>query len=112
MPKELISALMPKPGLILQTEPTLLRDALFMKRARGDGDADQFKSVACYEFAHKLNATISGASWSMRQWLAKADKLGWSEIRRAKCFSFLDDLIAIEEGDRAGWTPPHERIAK
>ena len=107
----LISALTPKPGLLPKMHPTLLRDALFMKRARGDADADQFKTIACREYASMLDATIQGAAGAMRQWLAKADKLRWSDEKRARNAAFLADLTAIEDGDRAGWTPPHERAA-
>ena len=107
----LISALSPKAGLLPQMHPTLLRDALFMKRARGDADADPFKAIACREYASMLDATISGAAFAMRQWLAKADKLRWSDEKRNRCAAFLADLAAIENGDRAGWTPPHERAA-
>lgn len=107
----LISALSPKPGLALQVHPVFLRDALRMKRARGDADADQFKTIACREYASMLDATIQGAAGAMRQWIAKADKLGWSDERRDRNAAFLADLTAIENGDRAGWTPPHERAA-
>lgn len=92
----LISAL--KPNLLPQVEPYFLRDVLRMKRTRGDGDAEQFKVVACDLFASRLNATISGASRAMRQWLDKG-AVSDTAARRA----FLADLDAVLAGDMTGW---------
>lgn len=99
----LVSALTPKPGLLPQSEPVFLRDALRMKRNRGDADADLFKAIACDQYASRLNATISGAANAMRQWLDKADKLGWGEAKQARNAAFLADLERILSGDRDGW---------
>lgn len=91
-------------ALLPKTKPTLLRDVLRMKLARGDADAAQFKRVAIDDFAVGLNATISGAECAMRQWVAKAGRLGWSETKRATRGAFLADLDAVIAGDLAGWT--------
>lgn len=98
---DLISAL--KPCRFAAPKPAFLRDVLRMKRNRGDADADQFKAVACYDFAVKLNATIDGAAWAMRQWIAKSEKLGWSETKKAQREAFLADLDAVLAGDLTGW---------
>lgn len=51
-----------------------LRDVFQAKLARGDADAEQFRSLMRYEFASGMNATAIGA----------ADKIsGWLENRRA-----------------------------
>lgn len=95
----LISALAPK--LLPQTAPTLLRDALRMKRNRGDTDCDDFKQVS-RDFGSGLNATIAGAAWAMRQWVAKRpDHV--SALHHARRVAFLADLDAILAGDRRGW---------
>lgn len=107
----MVSALTPRPGLLPQTKPELLRDVLRMKRARGDADADQFKIVACQEFAYKLNGSIRGAANAMRQWLAKADKLGWTAERVASRQAFLADLDRVLAGDLTGWDPSMARAA-
>lgn len=96
----MISALVPS---TTKAGPTLIRDVLRMKRNRGDADADQFKALALYQFASGLNASISGASWAMRQWLVKADKLGWSDRKVARSEAFLADLDAVLAGDMRGW---------
>ncbi|TKT80020.1 hypothetical protein [Aquamicrobium sp. LC103] len=97
----LISAL--KPGLLPKAKPTLLRDVLRMKRARGDADADQFKTLARLEFASRLDATIEGAAWALRQWIAKAEKLGWSDVQQARAEAMLADLDRVLAGDLTGW---------
>ncbi|MBN9073983.1 MAG: hypothetical protein J0H34_20775 [Rhizobiales bacterium] len=96
----LISTL--KPALLPQTKPYFLRDVLRMKRASGDADCEQFKLI-CKEFGSGLNATISGAAWAMRQWIAKADRLGWTDVKVDLCTAFLADLDAVLAGDLAGW---------
>lgn len=91
----LITAL--KPRLYAKTQPTLLRDALKMKRARGDADADQFRDVAVTEFAYRLNSTIQGAANAMRQMIAK--RKPWvSDRQHADRIAFLADLDAIQDG--------------
>jgi hypothetical protein len=97
----LISAL--KPSLHPQVKPVLLRDVLRMKRNRGDADAEQFKQIACYQFACRLNETIGGAAWAMRQWIGRADKLGWGDRKVATHSAFLADLDAVLAGDLTGW---------
>lgn len=97
----LISAL--KPQLLPQVKPYFLRDVLRMKRNRGDVDADRFKAVAVDLFASRLDATVSGAAWAMRQWIAKADRLGWGDAKVARCEAFLADLDAVLAGDMRGW---------
>lgn len=97
----LISAL--KPALLPQVKPFFLRDVLRMKRNRGDADADLFKAVAVDLFASRLDATIGGAANAMRQWLAKADRLGWNERQVNRCTAFLADLDAVLAGDMRGW---------
>lgn len=92
----LISALMPR--LLPATKPELLRDVLRMKRNRADADADQFKAVACADFAVKLNASVGGARNAMEQWLRKG-ALHDTPARRA----FLADLDAVLAGDLRGW---------
>ncbi|MCO5085117.1 MAG: hypothetical protein M9939_26425 [Mesorhizobium sp.] len=96
----LISAL--TPSLLPQTKPVFLRDLLRMKRNRGDADVEQFK-LTCREFGSGLNATISGAAWAMRQWVAKADRLGWTDMKVARCTAFLADLDAVLAGNLTGW---------
>lgn len=91
------------PSLAPQLVPAFLRDVLRMKRNRGDNDAEQFKQIATFEFASRLDATISGAAWAMRQWVAKAEKLGWSDDKVARCSAFLADLDAVLAGDMRGW---------
>lgn len=96
----LISAL--TPSLLPKAEPTLLRDVLRMKRNRGDADADVFKLIAINEFGSGLNATISGAAWAVRQWIAKrSDWIG--EAQHARREAFLADLDAVIAGDLTGW---------
>lgn len=97
----LISAL--KPALLSQVKPFFLRDVLRMKRNRGDADADLFKAVAVDLFASRLDATVSGAAWAMRQWVPKANQLGWSDDKVARCTEFLADLDAVLAGDMRGW---------
>lgn len=92
----LISAL--KPALLPQVKPIFLRDVLRMKRNRGDADADLFKAVAVDLFASRLDATISGAAWAMRQWIEKG-AVPDTAARRA----FLADLDAVLAGDMRGW---------
>lgn len=98
----IVSALTLKPGLLPQTKPQFLRDVLRMKRARSDTDADYFKAIS-KDFAYGLNATISGAAWAMRQWVAKGEKLGWSEMKIISRKAFLADLDAVLSGDLTGW---------
>ena len=92
-----------RPSLLRQVKPELLRDVLRMKRNRGDADADQFKQIAINEFAFRLNATVSGAAWAMRQWVAKAEKLGWDDDKVQRCMAFLGDLDTVLAGDMRGW---------
>ena len=106
----MVAALTPKPGLRPQTEPLLLRDVLYMKRQRGDLDIQAFKYGAG-DFASGLNATISGAAWAVRQWVAKSDNLGWTAEKLVNRKAFLADLEAVLAGDRVGWTAPSKRVA-
>lgn len=80
-----------------KTKPTLLRDALRMKRERGDADADSFKRVAIEDFANKLNATIEGAEWAMAQWVAKRTNNPGPRYQAMR-EAFLADLRAILAG--------------
>ena len=91
----LIAAL--TPGLLPQSRPVLLSDAKAMKLARGDTDMGDF-ALCVREFGSRYNATIEGAANAMSQWIAKADKLGWSETRVLRCKVFLADLNAIRDG--------------
>lgn len=75
---------------LANSQPDLLRDVLRLKRLRGDADADQFKAVACADFAVKLNATVGGAQWGMRQWLAKGALRSTPER-----VAFLADLDSV-----------------
>lgn len=84
-------------ALLPKTKPTLLRDALRMKRERGDADADGFKTIAINDFASGLNATIAGAEWAMAQWVAKRTN-NPSEAYQARRVAFLADLRAILNG--------------
>ena len=78
------------------TGPTFLRDVLKMKRERGDNDCDAFRRVA-KEFGVGLNATVSGASNAMRQWMAgKKVYFGYSNADERK--AFLADLDAVRNG--------------
>jgi hypothetical protein len=88
-----------KPSLLPQSHPELLSDVLRMKRNRGDADADQFKAVACREFAVKLNASVGGARNAMEQWLRKGVLKPTSDR-----LAFMADLDAVLSGDRRGWT--------
>ncbi|GAA2816958.1 hypothetical protein EDC40_103687 [Aminobacter aminovorans] len=84
-------------SLLPKTKPTLLKDALRMKRERGDVDADGFKTIAINDFAYGLNATIEGAEWAMAQWVAKRTN-NPSEAYQARRVAFLADLRAILAG--------------
>ena len=80
--------------------PTFLRDVLKMKRERGDNDCDAFRRVA-KEFGVGLNATVSGASNAMRQWIAKQEagkKLFFSYSTKDERKAFLADLDAVRNG--------------
>lgn len=92
----LISALSPKPGLLLQTKAEFLRDVIAMKHERGDTDVDGFKQV-CREFGSGTNATVGGAAWAMRQWVANR-KTWISEEQHARRVAFLADLDAVIAG--------------
>ncbi|TPN26594.1 hypothetical protein FKO01_25295 [Mesorhizobium sp. B2-3-3] len=92
----LISALSTKPGLLPQTKPEFLRDVIAMKRARGDTDIADFATV-CREFGSGVSATIGGAAWAMRQWVAKR-KTWISDIQHARRIAFLADLDAVIAG--------------
>ncbi|TPK59065.1 MULTISPECIES: hypothetical protein [unclassified Mesorhizobium] len=89
----LISALSPKPGL---HKPEFLRDVIAMKKARGDTDIADFTMV-CREFGSGTNATVGGAAWAMRQWVAKR-KTWISEAQHARRIAFLADLDAVIAG--------------
>lgn len=96
----LTSALSPKPGLLPQTKPFLLRDVLRMKRKRGDTDCEAFKLV-CREFAHGLNGTISGGIWAMNQWIkaANAGKQPWiGDVTQGRRRAFVADCEAALAG--------------
>lgn len=93
----IIAALTPAPHTALT-----LRHVLAAKRARGDLDAERFRLIATFDFAHRLEATVEGAAWAMRQWIAKADRLGWSEGKKAERVAFLADLDAVLAGDLTG----------
>lgn len=84
--------------LLPNTKPTLLRDALRMKRERGDADADVFKKAVIDDFGSGLNATIGGAIWAYGQWIAKAGKLGWSAAKVESRRRVLADLQSIVAG--------------
>lgn len=84
--------------LLPATKPTLLRDALRMKRERGDADADAFKKAVIDDFGAGLNATIGGAIWAYTCWLKKADKIGWSSAKVESRKSILADLQTIVAG--------------
>lgn len=75
-------------------KPMFLRDALRMKRERGDTDCDGFKEV-CRFYASGFNATISGAAYAMRQWVQKPHASPAIQARRV---AFLADLDAILNG--------------
>lgn len=86
-------------GLISALAPTrrhytafVLGDVLRAKRERGDLDAERFRLIARHEFAYGLNASVEGARNAMVQWIAKADRLGWSERKVAECEAFVADL--------------------
>lgn len=74
--------------------PTLLRDALRLKRERGDADCEAFKDIA-NTYAYRLNATIQGAAWTMRQLIRKPLA---SPTHQAARVAFLADLDAIMGG--------------
>ena len=84
--------------LLPKTKPTLLRDALRMKRERGDVNADDFKKVVINDFAVGLNATIGGAIWAYTCWLKKADKLGWSAAKVESRKRIVTELQLIVAG--------------
>lgn len=84
--------------LLPATKPTLLRDALRMKRERGDADADAFKKAVIEDFGSGLNATIGGAIWAYPQWIKKADKIGWNAAKVESRKRILADLQAIVAG--------------
>ena len=80
--------------------PTFLRDVLKMKRERGDNDCDAFRRVA-KEFGVGLDATVSGASNAMRQWITKQEagkKLFFSYSNADERKAFLADLDAVRSG--------------
>lgn len=84
-----------------KTRPTFLRDVLTMKRVRGDGDVDGFRSI-CREFGSGLNATIEGAVWAMGQWIKAADagKQPWiSELTQQRRRAFVADCEAVLAGN-------------
>lgn len=86
-----------RPQLLPQTKPEFLRDVLAMKRAAGHNDAEDFRLVS-REFGSGLNATISGAAWAMRQWIAKRPK--WiTDAQQAHREAFLADLEAVMRGE-------------
>lgn len=77
-------------------KPFFLKDALAMKRQRGDADCENFKAVMS-EFASGQYATIEGAIWSVGKWIEKRDK--WvSDARHANRIVFIADLHSIENG--------------
>lgn len=84
--------------LLPNANPTLLRDALRMKRERGDADADAFKKAVINDFGAGLNATIGGAIWAYPQWLKKSDKLGWSASKVESRKRILAELQLIVAG--------------
>lgn len=89
--------------LLPASKPTLLRDALRMKRERGDTDADLFKAIVIDDFGAGLNATIGGAIWAYPQWIAKADKLGWPARKvesRKRVLAELQLIVASIAGVR------------
>lgn len=92
--------------LIPQAAPFFLCDVLFMKRNRGDADADQFSKFSRAQFAYGLNASIKGASRTARR-LIKTNYFLSSEKEASA--SFLRDVDAVIAGDREGWIAPHER---
>jgi hypothetical protein len=71
-----------------------LRDALRMKRERGDADCDAFKDI-CRSYAHGFGATVEGAARSMRQWVKTPHA---SPRYQAMREAFLADLEAIQAG--------------
>ena len=81
------------------TGPVLLADVLRMKRARGDADCADFERIA-RDYGARLNATIRGAAWAMRQWVAKGHP---SEAHQAMREAFLADLERVLAGDLTGW---------
>lgn len=93
----MIAGLTQKRGLLPQTEPRFLIDALRMKKARGDGDILAFRQTV-NEYGSRGNASINGAANAARQWLAKSDKLGWSQMKVDRYAAFLADLESIEAG--------------
>lgn len=83
--------------LLPKTKPTLLCDALRMKRERGDNDCDGFKTIAINDFAYGLNATIAGAEDAMSQWVAKRTNNPGPRYQAMR-EAFLADLRAIRAG--------------
>jgi hypothetical protein len=71
-----------------------LRDALRMKRERGDADCDDFKEI-CRFYAHRYGATVEGAARSMRKWVQTPHA---SPRYQAMREAFLADLEAIQVG--------------
>ena len=84
--------------LLPATKPQFLRDALRMKRERGDDDAEAFKRAVIEDFGAGLNATIGGAIWAYPQWIKKADKIGWNGAKVESRKRILADLQAIVAG--------------
>lgn len=83
--------------LLPKTKPTLLRDVLAMKRERGDDCAD-FLSVATWDFAYKLNATIVGAEHQTASRVARPASHVTDRLQ-AKRVAFLADLRAVLAGE-------------
>lgn len=76
----------------------LLREVLRAKRERGDADADEFKRIIVHDFAAGLNASVRGSINAYRQWLAKADRLGWPVCKVASRKAVLAELEVIDAG--------------
>ena len=71
-----------------------LRDALRLKRERGDADCEAFNDIA-NTYAYRLNASIQGAAWTMRQLIEKPLA---SPTHQAARVAFLADLESIMAG--------------
>lgn len=95
--------------LLPKTEPSLVSDVAFMKAARGDSDVAQFEKTANEWLMNGVESTIQGAIDTMTAVLRMDASAGWSDQLWARMTSFLNDLRAVEGGDRHGWTPPAER---
>jgi len=84
-----------------------LRDALRMKRERGDPDCDGFKDI-CRFYAHGFGATVEGAARSMRKWIQTSHA---SPRYQAMREAFLADLEAIQAGTFFNTATPARRAA-